>query len=85
MLTYQHGEIGWDCFLLEYKVDAPIDTVLDPRAMESYSKMFVHLWKLKRVENALTGNWMRLTAGARTSHRSKGEFEFRPALLFSSI
>jgi gamma-tubulin complex component 3 len=72
MLPYSHGEIGWDCFLLEYKVDAPIDTVLDPGAMEGYHKMFVHLWKLKRVESALSGSWMRLTAGQSKGKKSKG-------------
>jgi len=36
MLEYSHGEIGWDVFTLEYKVDAPIDTVLDPDSMVKY-------------------------------------------------
>ncbi|CDZ98040.1 Gamma-tubulin complex, DGRIP91/SPC98 component [Phaffia rhodozyma] len=70
MLPYAHGEIGWDCFILEYKVDAPIDTVLDPRAMEGYQRMFIHLWKLKRVESTLNSSWMRLTAGNRNIGRS---------------
>ncbi|PTB81050.1 hypothetical protein M440DRAFT_1387561 [Trichoderma longibrachiatum ATCC 18648] len=27
MLTLSHGDIGWDCFTLEYKIDAPLDVV----------------------------------------------------------
>jgi len=40
MLEYSHGEIGWDVFTLEYKIDAPVDTIIDPKSMESYLKIF---------------------------------------------
>lgn len=66
MLEYSHGEIGWDVFTLEYKVDAPIDTVLDPEAMVKYLKLFNHLWKIKRIEGTLSQGWMRIAGGART-------------------
>ena len=59
MLEYSHGEIGWDVFTLEYKVDAPIDTVLDQETMIMYLKIFAHLWKMKRVEGSLSNGWMR--------------------------
>ncbi|KAG6866477.1 hypothetical protein C0991_003995 [Blastosporella zonata] len=65
MLEYSHGEIGWDVFTLEYKVDAPIDTVLDPTSMETYLKLFRHLWQMKRIEAALNVGWMRIAGGAR--------------------
>ncbi|KAF8165302.1 gamma-tubulin complex, DGRIP91/SPC98 component [Crassisporium funariophilum] len=64
MLEYSHGEIGWDVFTLEYKVDPPIDTVLDPEAMEKYLKLFKHLWQAKRIEMALNKGWLRVTGGA---------------------
>ncbi|TBU49363.1 gamma-tubulin complex DGRIP91/SPC98 component [Dichomitus squalens] len=66
MLEYSHGEIGWDVFTLEYKIDAPIDTVLDPTAMVEYLKLFNHLWKIKRVESTLNAGWMRIAGGAKT-------------------
>ena len=72
MLEYSHGEIGWDVFTLEYKVDAPIDTVLDPEAMVKYLKLFNHLWKIKRVEATLSMGWMRIAGGARTFLRVPG-------------
>lgn len=65
MLEYSHGEIGWDVFTLEYKVDAPIDTVLDADAMEKYLKLFKHLWQMRRIDKALDQSWMRIIGGAR--------------------
>ncbi len=72
MLEFAQGELGWDVFTLEYKVEAPLDTVLDPKAMDSYSKMFKHLWQIKRVEYSLSQIWRRLMTGARTFLRVKG-------------
>lgn len=66
MLAYTHGELGWDVFTLEYKVDAPLDTIVDPDAMTAYLRVFHHLWRLKRVERALGDGWMRVISGART-------------------
>lgn len=73
MLEYSHGEIGWDVFTLEYKVDAPIDTVIDTEAMIKYLKLFNHLWKIKRIESALSKGWMRTAGGARTFLRLPGK------------
>lgn len=73
MLEYSHGEIGWDVFTLEYKVDAPIDTVLDPESMIKYQKLFNHLWKMRRVEGALSMGWMRIAGGSRTFLRVPGK------------
>lgn len=72
MLEYSHGEIGWDVFTLEYKVDAPIDTVLDADAMEKYLKLFKHLWQMRRIDKALDQGWMRIIGGARTFLRVPG-------------
>lgn len=74
MLEYSHGEIGWDVFTLEYKVDSPIDTVLDPESMEKYLKLFRYLWQQKRVELALNKGWMRVTGGVRSFLKVSGEF-----------
>ncbi|KAL0070721.1 Microtubule-nucleating Tub4p (gamma-tubulin) complex component [Marasmius tenuissimus] len=66
MLEYSRGEIGWDVFTLEYKVDPPVDTVIDPDSMVQYLRLFNHLWKMKRIEGTLSQCWMRLAGGART-------------------
>ncbi|CAK9781244.1 unnamed protein product [Cutaneotrichosporon oleaginosum] len=62
---YNRGEIGWECFMLEYRVEAPLNAVLDTRAMEGYGRLFNHLWLLKRVETALTKGWKRATFSSR--------------------
>lgn len=72
VLEYSHGEIGWDCFALEYRVEAPLNAVLDAKAMVEYDRLFHHLWRLKRVERALSGGWMRITSGSRVFERLPG-------------
>jgi gamma-tubulin complex component 3 len=84
MLEYSHGEIGWDVFTLEYKVDAPIDTVLDPDSMVAYMKVFNHLWKLKRLEGTLSRGWMRIAGGARTFLKGTGQLSARKFSCFES-
>ncbi|KAG8721853.1 Microtubule-nucleating Tub4p (gamma-tubulin) complex component [Ceratobasidium sp. 394] len=69
MLEYSHGEIGWDVFSLEYKVDAPLDTVLDPDSMRKYTTLFQHLWQMRRVDLALTQGWARLASASKTIAR----------------
>jgi gamma-tubulin complex component 3 len=73
MLEYSRGEMGWDVFTLEYKVDAPIDTVLDPDSMIKYLKLFNHLWRVKRIEVALGASWKRVASvGAKSFLRVPG-------------
>ncbi|KAF3760527.1 hypothetical protein M406DRAFT_63748 [Cryphonectria parasitica EP155] len=65
MLQLSHGDIGWDCFTLEYKVDAPTDVVVTEWGNKQYLKVFNFLWKIKRVEFALSSTWRRCMTGAR--------------------
>lgn len=65
MLELSHGEIGWDCFTLEYKIDAPVDVVITPWGSTQYLKVFNFLWRVKRVEFALGSTWRRFMTGAR--------------------
>lgn len=65
MLELSHGEIGWDCFTLEYKIDAPVDVVITPWGSTQYLKVFNFLWRVKRVEFALESTWRRFMTGAR--------------------
>lgn len=60
ILEFSTGDTGWDTFTLEYKVDSPVNTVLDNQAMIGYQTIFTHLWKIKRVELALNSSWLRL-------------------------
>lgn len=65
LLELSHGEIGWDVFTLEYKVDAPVDVVITPWANKQYLVVFNFLWRIKRVEFALGSIWRRCMTGAR--------------------
>ncbi|KAK7517372.1 spindle pole body component alp6 [Phyllosticta citriasiana] len=65
MLELSHGEIGWDVFTLEYKIDAPVDVIVTPMGSKQYLKMFNFLWRVKRVEFALGSTWRRCMTAAR--------------------
>ncbi|GAA6044414.1 hypothetical protein JCM8097_007451 [Rhodosporidiobolus ruineniae] len=69
MLEHEQGQVGWDVFLLEYKVDAPLSTVLDPESLEQYRAMFKHLWEIKRVEYSLNEGWRTLMTNSRVLKR----------------
>lgn len=65
MLHFSHGELGWDCFTLEYKIDAPVDVVVTEWGSKQYLKVFNFLWRIKRVEFMLTNTWRKTMTGAR--------------------
>lgn len=65
MLELSHGEIGWDVFTLEYRVDSPLDVIVTPYGSKQYLKVFNFLWRIKRVEFALGATWRRCMTGAR--------------------
>ncbi|KAK7747641.1 Microtubule-nucleating Tub4p (gamma-tubulin) complex component [Diatrype stigma] len=65
MLQLSHGDIGWDCFTLEYKIDAPVDVVVSDWGNRQYLKVFNFLWRIKRVEFALASAWRKVTTGSR--------------------
>ena len=65
MLQLSHGDIGWDCFTLEYKIDAPVDVVVTEWGNRQYLKVFNFLWRIKRVEFGLLSTWRKCMTGAR--------------------
>ncbi|EFX02902.1 spindle pole body component [Grosmannia clavigera kw1407] len=65
MLQQSHGDTGWDCFTLEYKIGAPVDCVVTEWASKQYLKVFNFLWHVKRVEFALASTWHKCMTGAR--------------------
>ena len=65
LLALSTGEVGWDVFTLDYKVDAPVDVVITTWASRQYLKVFQFLWRIKRVEFALGSTWRRCMTGAR--------------------
>ncbi|KAI0998372.1 Spindle pole body component [Podosphaera aphanis] len=65
MLQLSHGDIGWDCFTLEYKIDAPVDVVVTEWGNRQYLKVFNFLWRIKRVEFVLSSTWRKCMTGSR--------------------
>lgn len=51
------GDTGWDIFSLHYKLTSPVNTVINEAAMVQYQRIFHFLWRLKRVEHALSASW----------------------------
>ena len=44
------GDIGWDIFCLEYKVDLPLSIIFNNKLLKDYQKLFFFFWKIKRIE-----------------------------------
>lgn len=65
MLEFVHGEIGWDVFTLEYRVEAPLDVIINSYATRQYLKIFNFLWRVKHVGFVLNVTWRRAITGAR--------------------
>lgn len=58
LLPSAAGDDGWKVFSLEYRVKAPLSTVLTAEVMEDYLRIFNFLWRLKRVEYVLATTWI---------------------------
>jgi len=65
MLDPVHGDIGWDVFTLEYRVDPPVDVIITTYATRQYLKVFNMLWRIKRVEFHMGQVWRKYMTGAR--------------------
>jgi gamma-tubulin complex component 3 len=66
MLELGHGDIGWDVFTLDYRVERPLDVVLlNKGAMTDYLRVFNFLWRIRRVSFSLIGVWKKLATGER--------------------
>lgn len=64
LLDPSAGDQGWEIFSLDYKVDAPINTIFSPNTMRNYLRLFNFLWRIKRVEYSLSSIWVQHIKGA---------------------
>lgn len=58
LLEASPGDSGWDIFSLDYKINAPINTILTPEVIKGYLKVFNLLWRLKRIEHSINTSWI---------------------------
>ncbi|CAO1613973.1 unnamed protein product [Parajaminaea phylloscopi] len=70
VLEFSGSETGWDTFTLEYRVDSPVNTVLDANAMAEYQQVFQHLWRMKRVEGSLSSSCMKLMGASNALNKA---------------
>lgn len=50
LLESSAGDTGWEVFCLDYRIDQPLNTILNHKAMNNYLRIFNFLWRVKRVE-----------------------------------
>lgn len=70
VLEFTGSETGWDTFTLEYRVDSPVNTVLDAGAMAEYQQIFQHLWRMKRVEGSLSASCVKLMGASNALNKA---------------
>jgi gamma-tubulin complex component 3 len=70
LLEPSPGDSGWEVFSLDYAIDPPLAAVIHAEAISKYRIAFHMLWRLKRVEWALSGAWRNLF----TFHHTRGHF-----------
>lgn len=72
MLELGHGDIGWDVFTLDYRVEEPLNAVIwDHKSMKEYLRVFNFLWRIKRVSFTLNTTWRQLTLMDRAATRAR--------------
>ncbi|XP_029157570.1 gamma-tubulin complex component 3 [Nylanderia fulva] len=64
LLAPSESETGWDVFILDYNVDGPIGTILEP-CRQTYQTVFFALWRAKRMETILSAIWKQQTTSAK--------------------
>ena len=66
-----NGDIGWDIFCLDYKVDLPLSIIFNNKLLTDYQKLFIFFWKMKRIEYELNQIWKKFMG---YSHLMKNNF-----------
>ncbi|KAL7301860.1 hypothetical protein TKK_0005465 [Trichogramma kaykai] len=64
LLAPSENETGWDIFALDYNVDGPIGTILEP-SRQTYQAVFFSLWRAKRMESILSAIWKQQITSAK--------------------
>ncbi|XP_014213492.1 gamma-tubulin complex component 3 [Copidosoma floridanum] len=64
LMVPSENETGWDVFALDYNVDGPIGTILEP-SRQIYQGVFFSLWRAKRMEKILSAIWKQQITSAK--------------------
>lgn len=80
------GDVGWNIFMLDYKVSLPLTLIFTKASMTEYQRLFVFFWHLKKME--FTNNYFIWKKFMIQSHYQRSQFEnlrylINQALLFN--
>lgn len=84
LLAVGHGNIGWDVFTLDYRVDGPFLYLLNNSNNDhkrEYLRVFNHLWKIKRLGYMFAEGWKQ----GRTSRNLRNKRMRRVMLIHNFI
>ena len=84
LLTPSPGDSGWDIFTLSYAMTPPLSAVVTPDTADTYARLFYFLWRVRRVEHALTETWT-LHSSASPSIRALGHPGLTQVCLCSAV
>ena len=69
------GDIGWDIFCLEYKVDLPLSIIFNTKLLKDYQKLFFFFWKIKRIEYSQNNHiWKKIKTFNQLLNHNKIDF-----------
>jgi len=71
LLDSSPGDTGWDIFSLTYNVDPPLTTILSPKTITGYLRLFNFLWRIKRIEHSLSTIWLQHMKGRHLTDRMR--------------
>lgn len=78
LLDHYEGDVGWDCFTLQYSVHGPLSTMLEP-SMLTYKILFKPLWRTKHIEFVLSSKiWKNQICNAK--YLKKMQRELKPII-----
>lgn len=73
LLNSFDGDSGWDLFTLQYNVDGPLVTMLEP-SMSKYKVIFKPLWRIKHIELVLSSKiWKAQICNEKSFRTMSGE------------
>ncbi|KAH3681066.1 hypothetical protein WICPIJ_007980 [Wickerhamomyces pijperi] len=85
ILNLKHGNIGWDVFTLDFRIDPPLSSILNNENnnhKKEYLRIFNHLWRIKRLNFMFNEEW---SAGRRLRNRNREKRLTRVNLFHNSI
>lgn len=62
---------GWDVFTLDYRIETPLDIIINAEAMNEHVKLSHFLWSLRRVHFVMNNCWSRVLNLQKSCHRLK--------------